>query len=182
MPRTVRTTFLAAAFILPVRPFALEVEVVADFFAFVTGIRALTDVLTRVFRAAGFRGDFNVAFGDFAGDFFGALLDVPLARARIFFLVSGDGRLSWEVLTSDPGVALLVFDFRPAPRTAALTLEATLTFGSLIFFLVVVPRLLAEVVAVFLAAAFPRAVVALVMAFLTPALMDFEVMSLRFLA
>jgi hypothetical protein len=63
----------------------------------------------------------------------------------------------------------------------ALTLVAPLTAGSFTFFVVAaLPRPVFAVV-VFLAAAFPRAAVALETAFLTPALIDLEVRSLRFL-
>lgn len=85
---------------------------------------------------------------------------MPLARARIFFLVSGDGRLSGEVPFTDEVAeafaVLAVFAFGRGPfRTAALTLDAALTLGNLTSF-AAFPRLeVAEALVVFLAAAFP---------------------------
>lgn len=78
-------------------------------------------------------------------------------------------------------MAFALSAFRRGPRTAALTLVAPLTAGSFTFFFVAaLPRPVVEAV-VFLAAAFPRVVVALETAFLMPVLIDLGVRSLRFL-
>lgn len=68
--------------------------------------------------------------------------------------------------------------------TVALTLDAVLTVGSFTFFFFAGDARLVvsfEAVAVFLVVAFPRALFALVMTFLTLALIDFGLSSLRFL-
>lgn len=132
-----RTTFFAACFTLPVKVFfTFEPAAVLDVFALEMVIRALT-------------GAFVVAC--LRGDFLGVERLVPLARARIFFLVSGDGRLSDDdPLTGEAVVAFPVFAFDRGPfRTAALTLDAALTFGNFTFF-AAFPRLAAaETLAVF---------------------------------
>jgi hypothetical protein len=106
------------------------------------------------------------------------------ARARIFFFVAAEGRLSWEVLfAGDLGVAFSVFSvFFCEVLTVALTLDAGLTVGSLtVFFLAGEALLVAlEVITDFLVVALPRAVVAFLMTFLMPDLMDFGFSNLRF--
>lgn len=86
-------------------------------------------------------------------------------------------------MAGEAGAFLAGSVFLRGPRTAALTLVAALTVGSLTFFFDAAwPRPeVVEAAAVFLAAALPRAVPAFVMAFLTPALMDPGVSNLRFL-
>ena len=133
-----RTTFFAACFILPVKVFfTFEPAAVLDFLALEMVIRALTGA----FVVAGLRGDFTSVF---LGDFLGEERPVPLARARIFFLVSGDGRLSDDdPLTDEAVVAFAAFAFDRGPfRTAALTLDAALTLGNFTFF-AAFPRLAA---------------------------------------
>ena len=78
------------------------------------GILALAGLLVGAFRATGFLGG----------------TPEPLeAAARIFFLVSADGRLSWDVvfLAGDAGTALVALE----ARTVALTRPVVLTVGSL---------------------------------------------------
>lgn len=147
------------------------------------GIRALIGLFIGALRGPGlgpgFRPDFPGDFaGDLAGDFLACGLEPLAAAARICFLVSADGRLRGEFLAGEAGAAFAVSAFRRGPRTAALILAAVFTLGSLMPCLeTVLPR---PVVAAFFAAAFPRAVVALVMAFLTLALIDLGVIILRF--
>ena len=140
------------------------------------GILALTGLLVGAFRAAGFRGE----------------APEPLeAAARIFFLVSADGRFNWDwdlVLVGEGAafvslagfalvgvvfvglVGLVGFDLTVLAglARAALTRPVVLTAGSLTVVFAVV---------VFLVIFLPRTVAT---AFLTPALIDLAVI-LRFL-
>jgi hypothetical protein len=86
------------------------------------------------------------------------------AAAMIFFLVSGEGRLS---LVGEAGVALAAAAaFLRGPRTVALTLAVDLTMGNFTVLVAVRPRPVVLEVAVVSFAAFPRLV--FLMAFLTP--------------
>lgn len=85
------------------------------------------------------------------------------------------------VFAGEVGV-VFVFPLVPAGfRTVALTLVVPLTAGSLTLFGVAALHRPVFAAVVFLAAALPRAAVALETAFLTPALIDLGVRSLRFL-
>lgn len=183
VPFTLRTMFLAVFRTLPPRVFpvaafalaGLETDLAVCFFTGDT--LALTGLLDGAFLATGLRGDFAWDCA-FVGAFRAGLLEPLAAAVAICFLVSADGRLSWVVFTL---VALAGGVFPRGPRTAALSLAAPLTVGSLTFFFVVaLPCPVVEAL-FFWAAAFPRAGVALEMAFLTPALIDLGVKSLRFL-
>jgi hypothetical protein len=119
--------------------------------------------------------------GLLAGTFFAGLrgeAPEPLeAVARIFFSVSAEGRLSWDVVfLGEAGVSLAVLFDREA-RTVALIRPVALTVGSL----TLVFDLTAVVVlpfAVVLVVFFPRTAAT---AFFTPALMDLDLIILRFL-
>lgn len=116
-----------------------------------------------------------------AGDFRAGLLKPFAAAARICLFVSADGRLSLVVFAREVEVGFAFRVFLPDFRTVALTFVAPLTVGNLTSFLVAVLPRPVFVSIVFLAAAFPRLAAALETAFLTPALIDLGVRSLRFL-
>lgn len=191
-PFTVRTTVRAALFTLLPRlflPLVVLTGLLAVPFALEVGILAFIGVLVGAFLAAGLRGDFVSAFGalPFAGDLAGDLVGDPppfAALTMIFLLVSVEGRLSWLLFLAGEVTTFADAVFRWGPRMAALNLDAALTLGNLtVFFstvlLFVWPRAV-EIVVVFLVVVLPRAVVTLFTAFLTPALMDFALSSLRF--
>ena len=132
-----------------------------------------------VFLALG--AGFLALTGLLAGVFFTGLRGEPPepleAAARICFLVSAEGRLSWDVVfLGEAGVSLTAFLDRGA-RTVALIRPVALTVGSLTLafdLAVVVVLLLAVVLVVF----FPRTVAT---AFFTLALMALDLVILRFL-
>lgn len=150
-PLTDRTTRRAA----PLMPLA-KLLLAVDFG--LAGVLALTEVLIGAFRAAGFRRE----------------TPEPLeAAARIFFLVSADGRFNPAAfLAGEAGAALVAFVVFVCleARTAALIRPVDLTAGSLtlafavtVFFVVLLPRIVAT-------------------AFFTPALIELDLVVLRCLA
>lgn len=125
---------------------------------------------------AGFLALTGLWVGAFFADLRGEAPEPLEAAARICFLVSAEGLLSWDVLLGEAGGSLAALLDREE-RTVAFIRPVAFTVGSLtlVFDLTVVVLLdFAVVLVVF----FPRTVA---MAFFTPALMALDLVILRFL-
>lgn len=172
-----RTTFFAAFLTLLPKLLALAGFLAGAVFALAGDFDFAGLFLTGFFFTGLFLATVLVALGDLV-----TRGPEPFAAARIFRFVSADGCFNWEVFfAGDFGAGFVVvlevfvFFFGGA-LTVAFTLDAALTVGSFTFFFFAGDAELVvslEVVTVFLAVAFPRELVALVMTFLTLALIDF---------
>lgn len=177
-----RTTFFAAFLTLLPKLLALAGFLAGAVFALAgdfdfAGLFLTGFFLTGLFFTGLFLATVLVALGDLV-----TRGPEPFAAARIFRFVSADGCFNWEVFFAGDFEAgfvdvLEVFAFFfGGALTVAFTLDAALTVGSFTFFFFAGDAELVvslEVVTVFLAVAFPRELVALVMTFLTLALIDF---------